>query len=267
MQARIANARSDGPSTLLQRNCAQDYRDAEVRDCSFGDEASPVPIVLLGDSHAAHWFSAVEPVAVKRGWRLVTMIKSACAMVDVPFFYAPLGRMYTECGEWRTTALEKIREIRPLVTVMSSAEGYSFQEAEWREGISAVIKELAEASQTVLILRDTPSADFDVPTCLARRLWRPAFIPSPACVFRAPEASKIYDFQRLAARRYGNVTVVDLSQKICPGGVCAAEQDNLILYRDSNHLTASFVASMQGSLSRQIDEALAVRPGNAGVLR
>ena len=256
-QARFTRARRDEPSPLSQNNCFQNYFDVEVVACNFAVETSTIPIVLLGDSHAAQWFSAFEPIAAKRGWRLVTMMKSACAMVDAPFFYSPLGRTYTECGVWRKNALAKIRQIGPLVTVVASSEGYTFQDDELRDGISRVVQQLAEASQNVLILRDAPRPDFDIPTCLARRSWRPAFIPSPACEFPLPGESKVFDFQGLAARDHKNVTLVDLSSNICPGGVCRAERDDLILYRDSNHLTASFVKSMEKELSDQISEVVA----------
>ena len=100
------------------------------------------------------------------GLALMPMVKSACAMVDAPFFYGLLGRTYTECGEWRKNALERIRQIRPLLTVVASADGYSFDDAEWKDGISRVVNELASSSQNVLILKDTPSADL-----MCRPVW------------------------------------------------------------------------------------------------
>ena len=164
--------------------------------------------------------------------------------------------MYGECGEWRRNALEKIRETRPLLTVMASSEDYTFPDAEWRDGISKVVSTLAESSQNVLVLRDNPYADFDVPTCLARRAWRPTFMPSPPCDFRVSFKPNVYGYERLAVLPHPNVTLVDLSSSICPDAVCRVERDGLILFRDSNHLTASFVNTLQERLSEEVDKVL-----------
>jgi hypothetical protein len=240
----------------LTSDCSSNYFDVEVKPCSFGDPTATQSVVVLGDSHAAQWFSVFESIAARRGWRLVPMVKSACAMVDAEFYYSLLGRMYSECGQWRQNAIRKIREMRPLLTVVAYSEGYAFTDEQWREGISSVMGDLAQASQNVLFLRDTPSADFDVPTCLARRLWRPAFIPASSCEFSQPPASAVFEIQSRVARQYKNIEVLDMTADICPDGICKPERENLIVYRDSNHLTASFLNTLEGVLSGRIDRVL-----------
>src|SRR5262249_36650005 len=123
--ARFTLARADGPVSLTS-NCSANVYDAEVKHCAFGAAASPLSVVLIGDSHAAQWFDALEPIALKKGWQLLTMVKNGCAMVNASYFLPLLGRHYTECGEWRKSAIEKIRDIRPFLTVMSSQDGYLF---------------------------------------------------------------------------------------------------------------------------------------------
>jgi peptidoglycan/LPS O-acetylase OafA/YrhL len=256
-QLRFSRAHGDGPSMPKAKGCIADYFDTNVKSCTFDSENSPVTLVLLGDSHAMQWFPAVESISKRNGWRLVLMVKSACAMVDAPYFYGPMGRRYEECSEWRRSALEKIRQIRPALTLMTFSEGYDFSDAQCRTGTASVIKSLAESSQKVLVLRDNPRPGFDLPNCLAVRQWRSSFIPSISCQFALPPASKIYEFQKLAARNYRNVRTVDISSTICPGGICSGELDNIIVYRDTNHLTSSFVKSVEGVISEQIKKALA----------
>ncbi len=253
-QVRFIQARGDGPK--LTSDCSLNYFDVEVKPCSFGDPNGTQSVVVLGDSHAAQWFSVFESIAQRRGWRLVPMVKSACAMVDAEFYYSLLGRMYTECGVWRQKAIGKIREMRPILTVVSSSDGYAFTDAQWNEGISSVFRDLSQASQNVLVLRDTPSAEFDVPMCLARRLWRPSFVPTASCDFSQPPPSPVFEIQSRTAQKFKNVEVLDLTAEICPGGICRPERDNLILYRDSNHLTASFLNTLEGVISGRIDRVL-----------
>jgi hypothetical protein len=137
--------------------------------------------------------------------------------------------------------------------VVSSSDRYTLSNEQWRDGISSVVKSLAGSSQNVLILRDTPGVNFDIPSCLARREWRPFFVPTSSCQFPFNKTSRIYDFQISAASQYKNVTTADMSPRICPNGVCTGLHDNLVMYRDSDHLTASFVRTLERDLDAQIE--------------
>jgi len=249
---RFARAFLDGPSI----KCMGDYFTTEIEDCSSAHQNSNVSAVLFGDSHAGQWFSAVEPIAVKNGWRLVTMVKSACPTVEAEFYYPELGRIYSECTLWRRNAIEKIRQMRPILTLMAFSENYEFDDAEWREGLKNVLSEVSKSSRRVVLLRDTPAANLDVPACLARHAWRPRLIPSPACDFRLNQSPRVYDIQRSVADHFDNVFVVDLSSNICPDGFCRVERSGLILYRDSNHLTGTFVRSLMEALAGRLDPIL-----------
>ena len=75
---------------MFSPTCLLNYFDVQIKDCTYGGKGAAVSIVLLGDSHAAQWFPALEPIAVKRNWRLLAMTKSACAMVDAERFASSL---------------------------------------------------------------------------------------------------------------------------------------------------------------------------------
>jgi hypothetical protein len=225
--------------------------------------------VLFGDSHAAQWFPALEPISKKRGLRLVPIVKLGCPAVDAPLFDRSLGRFYTECEEWRKTAIDRIQQIQPALTIISSSERYVLGDDEWRNGIRSVLKNVSESSERVLVLRDTPGASFDIPSCLAYRLWRPSFIPSTPCEFPAPQTSKVYEFELSAEAQLKNVFTADMSYIICPNGICTGLRNGLVMYRDSDHLTASFVQTLEDTLAADIDSALepppTVHPGLAPV--
>src|SRR5262249_51084732 len=57
-------ARKDGSKTFSP-TCLLNYLDVQIKECTYGSKESAVSIVLLGDSHAAQWFPALEPIAVK----------------------------------------------------------------------------------------------------------------------------------------------------------------------------------------------------------
>ena len=65
-------------------DCHSNYGETKSGECIYGDKGSKKSIVLYGDSHAAQWFPALEELAIERGYKLVSLTKSACPSVDVP---------------------------------------------------------------------------------------------------------------------------------------------------------------------------------------
>ena len=51
-----------------------------------------ITVALVGDSHAAHWFPALNVIAKERGWRLVPLTKFSCVFVDLPIWSPNLNR-------------------------------------------------------------------------------------------------------------------------------------------------------------------------------
>ncbi|HWW85849.1 MAG TPA: acyltransferase family protein [Vicinamibacterales bacterium] len=269
-QIRYTSAVSDGPRRLSQRNgCTAEFADVQANPCDFGDEHSPDTLVLIGDSYAAQWFPAFDLIASRRHWHLVTLIKVSCALAEVTPFDERVGRYYTECTEWRQRAIAYIRQNRPALTIMTSLNDYVLGDEEWQAGITKVVDAIASASDSVLILKDTPTGGFDMPSCLARRAWHPSFVPSPSCEFplNDPATSRIFDFQQSAATRHANVVASDVSSRLCPDGVCSGEIEKFLVYRDAHHITASAALWLKPALEAEIERALAAGRAAAGVSR
>jgi len=251
-QARFAEARRDLPA-IYDNGCHASVYEVSLRDCEFGPHLAPQTVVLLGDSHAAQWFPALEQISRDRGWRLVVMTKSSCPAVDGPHVIV-MNRLNVECGEWLRHALARIASIRPSLVVISSlASGYAFTDAEWLSGTTRILAQLTTASQRVILLRDTPNPGIDVPICLARQAWRAPLLTS-TCVFQPPTRrwSEVFSIQQEAARRFRNVHTMDLAAVICPQGECPLEGHDFVYYRDSHHLTKRFSRSLSQALEERI---------------
>ena len=77
--------------------------------CVYGDDkAGTVTIALVGNSHAAHWFPAIELLARQRGWRLIPFTKFSCVFVDMRIWSPRLKREYTECEAWRERVVDRL---------------------------------------------------------------------------------------------------------------------------------------------------------------
>lgn len=246
--------RYDAPA-IYSMPCDDWYHSSDVKPCVFGSEAAPRTAVVMGDSIGLQWFPAFAKIFTEPEWRLVVLTKSSCPMVDVPHFYARIGRVFTECAEWRRNALRYVASLNPDIVILGSTSTYDFSMTDWISGTTSVLEAIQGAASNIVILRSTPALPFDGPGCLAPRstLYR-YLVGSNACAARVRDkhGEDVFHWLDAAARRFPNARVVDMTDAICPSGVCRAELNEMVVFRDSQHLTATFAES----LSRTLEERL-----------
>jgi hypothetical protein len=128
-------------------------------------------------------------------------------------------------------------------------------QAQWRRGLEASLDRLGRVSAHVALIRDTPRPDFHVPACLARADMRGGNRGS-ACTF--PLAASVLpdavDVELAAARGRPNVAFIDLTDAICASATCQVERDGVVLFHDSQHLTATFARSLADALLSRLPE-------------
>lgn len=245
-------AHQDAPA-IYGMGCDDWYHSDRVRICAFGPSQAAHTAVLIGDSHAGQWFSAVAKAFDRPGWRLLVLTKSSCPMVDEPFFYGRIGREYTECSTWRKQALAQVAGIRPDQVLMSS-DTYGFTQAQWMAGTTKVLAMLSPAVGHIHILRDTPQLPFDGPDCLAEHVGRAAwFSPHPCHASSAnAHAAQVYQWLGQVASHFPNVETLDMNGLVCPSGTCSVDQHGIVVFRDSQHLTDSFAGSLAPALAEKL---------------
>lgn len=251
---RSVQARMDAPA-LYQKGCDQWYHSDALVLCEFGNAHAARTLVVLGDSIGLQWFPAIERIFDPAHWRIIVMTKSSCPIVDVPIFYARIGREYTECANWRRAAVARIADMAPNAVIIGSTHTYDFSLAQWEDGTERILQRIAPAAGKIRILRGTPVLPFDGPGCLAPRgrLW--SYLGTASCTAPAHNSHSDTVFRSLqaAASGFDNVRVVDMTEAVCPEGICAAQRNGLPTYRDERHLTASFAASLASSLATELE--------------
>jgi hypothetical protein len=96
-----------------------------------------------------------------------------------------------------------------------------------------------------------PTLPQRVPACLAD-----AGGPTSACDFPVSVDGRVGAYNaiiRRHARRAPHVTVFDPTPIGCPGGTCRAMAGDVVVHRDDNHLSATYVRSR----AEQFEHALA----------
>jgi hypothetical protein len=247
-------AHVDAPA-IYSMGCDDWYHSDRVRICAFGPKDATHTAVLMGDSIGAQWFPALAEVFNRPGWRLLVLTKSSCPMVDEPYFYARIGRDYVECTNWRRAALQEVASMKPDIVMLGTVQTDDFSQAKWIEGTTRVLQKLSPESGHVYIIRGTPHLPFDGPDCLARQDWL-SWLHAGAKQCEAPAFSErdddVYRWLQQAAARFGNVSTIDMNSLICPDGKCRATRNGSVVFRDSQHLTASFMRSLGPALAERM---------------
>lgn len=255
IQQRYALAHGDAP-VIYTMGCDDWFHSDRVRACVFGPADAKHTAVLMGDSIGAQWFPAVAKVFNQPDWRLLVLTKSSCPMVDEPIFYPRIGRIYTECSTWRQEAARQITALHPDIVILGSVQTADYSRTQWVDGTARLLKTISGATNHVYLMRGTPHLPFDGPDCLSSQNWLP-WLHSWRRKCSAPafdqHGNDVYQWLQQASKRFGNVSAVDLSDAICPSGQCNAERDGMIVYRDSQHLTATFVKSLADDLGRRLN--------------
>jgi len=238
----LASAREDFPSVYLD-GCVQDLSHSAVIECAAGDPAGTRTVMLIGGSHTAHWFPAIDALAKERGWRLITALKDACRFTMVADETTIGG---PSCHEWNESLLFRLKQSPPDLVVTTSTvsdgggeftpDGYV---DEWRV--------LDSLGVDVVGIRDTPRWMSDPIDCL----WaNPQHMGT--CTVSRHQSLATMDPASLRTDLPPNVTLVDVTDRICEGDSCPAVIGDTVVYWDLSHLSATFATSLAGAIGEQM---------------
>ena len=211
--------------------CHVNYGETKSGYCTYGDKESSSTIVLYGDSHAAQWFPTLEKLAKERGFKLVSLTKSACPAVDAK---RPDQGAFKQvhCTKWRENSIKRIAEIQPLAVITSSFQYFtpansSISRAQWwNDGQRKLLKGLRGSTNNLIYISDTPRPLRDIPNCLASR-------DSKVC--DSTERSKVSVIP--------GFDVINPNSWLC-SSYCPAIVDGTVTYRDASHISVDMALKL-----------------------
>ncbi|HSL01362.1 MAG TPA: acyltransferase family protein [Rubrobacteraceae bacterium] len=246
-------------SEMYDDGCHLDRPEEESPECVYGNPDSKTTVVLFGDSHAMHWFPALNRLAKERDWRLVGLSKSACPPADVQRYSGALSREYSECEEWRERTLERIVEKeRPNLVVTSMLNPYRVMEDGERlgrepsekalqEGYVSTLKKLRATGAEVAVIRDIPHPKKDIPECVSRSLD-----DLQDCAIPRDEALDHPPINVRAAEELEDVHLIDATPVLCLEKLCPAVIGDVLVYRNGAHLTPTYARSLAPWLGERL---------------
>jgi hypothetical protein len=235
---------------MYRRGCMVDQREIRYPTCVFGKASSSTTAVLYGDSQAMHYFPPLLRLARRHGWRLVGRTRQGCAPAAVRFAY--------RCDKWRAETLRRIeRRDRPDLIVVGSGVAYrpvvggrrlrgARADRAMAAGYARTLRRLRRTGARVAVMKATPWAPFDPPTCVGRSLGR-----LRKCAFSRRQTTN-RNFDARAARAVRGATLIDTTHALCLSRVCPSVIDGLLVYRDRYHLSATFARTLAPWLDRRL---------------
>ena len=220
-------------------NCHVNYGETKSGYCTYGVKSSKKVIVLYGDSHAAQWFPALEKIALEKGYKLISLTKSACPSVDSP--REDQGAFKNvHCEKWRKNSIARIQSVKPDAVIVSSFQyftppsGFASRAKWWSDGQKRLLNDLKGSSSRLIYISDTPRPLRDIPNCLASR-------DSHSCDSTEKTPNVIID----------GFIKIDPTSWLCTS-FCPAIKDGYVAYRDASHISVAAALALKPELEKAL---------------
>jgi len=244
----IYEADQDRPAIYSTPRCVQQSGDGarkgEVLVCHRGPGGVSAPatrtVVLSGGSHAGHWYPALAGIAEQHGWDVVVVDKTGCRLAAPDSDLA----LRESCAQWNYDVVDVIADLAPDAVLTVGTRTVGSRGDEWLPGAQVERwRELDARGVPVLALRDTPRFSFRVPECIEREDG-----DHTSC--SRPRKTALADVSPLLTATELPATLVplDLSDEFCTATTCPTVIDGILVYRDRDHITATFAATLAGPL-------------------
>jgi peptidoglycan/LPS O-acetylase OafA/YrhL len=243
LQPSLRGATGDKPE-IYDNGCHVGLTQVEPKICVYGDVASDFTVALYGDSHAAQWFPALNQIAIDHQWRLVILTKMGCTTIDLITANSLVGPTYPGCRPWREKVIERFIAENVRVVLMTNsnrltdpATNQPFTDVIVKAGYATLLPILQNMGIKPIVITDTPYPGTDVPICLSKAIKNVGSCAvSRDKGIRANRQQTSIDVAVENGAQY-----LDISNWVCSLDTCPVITGNILMYRDSHHLTTTYV--------------------------
>lgn len=244
-------ARLDDTGGAYQCYQADEDLTVPVEPCRFGPRrGDSLRVALVGDSHAATLLPGLKDQLRVAGWTLDTFLGRGCRWTDV-------GDPEDRCRADRapmTTMLEGEPYDVVLVVLRRQPLPPAGDDDPAAEALAAAWRPVIARGTAVIAVADNPWLPDETVACVDDATDADALA---ACSFDEADAWSTNDPLPRAVELAGRgAALVDLTRTFCADGTCPTVIGNVVVYRDSNHMTATFVRTLAPFLVSAIDDAL-----------
>ncbi|NVM97836.1 acyltransferase [Arthrobacter sp. SDTb3-6] len=234
--------------------CHVSFDSTDASGCQVGTNAAAPLVVLFGDSHSSSWYPALEQLAKAGKIRLDSSTKNACPSVNIPTLHN--GVAYKACQVWREAAVKRMTALHPDIVVLANYRnvqlvgGNGNFSARWQKGLESTI--FAFGTSKTMVISDVPTQAGTPAVCLSMHLESTVRCDRDRV---SALSTDIIEAERAAARSTG-ARYVDFVHYFCNATTCPVIFGDTLVYRDADHLTATFSRQMVTPLWKEIQATL-----------
>lgn len=225
-------------SPVYDAGCHQNQRDPEATSCVLGDPSSDFQVAVVGSSHSVNWLPTMDVLGRKNGWKIISITKSACGFRNSES---------SSCNAWHENVVAHLSD-NPVDVVFLGESAGKVRSHEAEELIAERLQRIANLRIPIIAVRPIPHLERPPADCLPDRIEL-CELPRE----RAERANTI----ALAAERVANLHLVDMNDAICGPETCGPVVGNIVVFRDTHHLTATYARALAPYLEERI---IAVAP-------
>ncbi|WP_158277257.1 acyltransferase family protein [Serinibacter arcticus] len=229
-----------------RENCEQTNQvDTDVKVCVLGDPDAQRSVALIGGSHSANFALALDAVAREASTRVDAYIKQGCPLL-LREHQPSDDRSDASCTDWNVAVMEQVVQSGTVgVVTTGTRPGFEREDVDGDYVPADYVRaweHLMSSGVPVIAIRDTPWFRDDARACVERN-----GADSDQC--RGDRATMLGGDVLTDAVEDDLFTAVDLSDAFCDEGQCHAVVGNVMVYIDSNHITATYQRTLAPALA------------------
>jgi peptidoglycan/LPS O-acetylase OafA/YrhL len=231
---------------------------AEAKICTVADpDGYTKRVMAVGDSHNNSLIGAYRRIAESQGWRMDVAGMAGCYLTTAEQV-ANSDSHRSGCLKWRAAVGAAIAADPPDAIIVTHSSGDNLViPADGQDLEEATVQGLVDAwadlpDVPIVAIRDNPAMTKETAACIARH----GLAAESECARPRSEALGAFDGQAEAVDRTPNARLVDLTALYCTADECPPVIGNVLVYRDTRHITSTWARTLTPYLEQEIVAAL-----------
>jgi hypothetical protein len=241
-------------------DCQTPIVGTKPRPCVFGATKNyRLTVALIGDSVADQWRTPLIALAKQQRWRLVTDLHGQCAWTaTILARYGTTNEPYVKCHDWGQQVLHDmltkyhpdvvVTSARPVLATLAHPKADPVAFGQIADGMVQYWRQLAAHGTRIVAIKESPEPRRDVPACLTRPGSSPQACSTPVARAIVQQSA----MTQAVAKAKGIASIVDVNSLICGPHTCAPIVGNVTVYRDTHHLTLTYINTLRPYVDRQL---------------
>ena len=290
-QAKIEAQALEWPSYLRSgTDCKPAALEALSFECQVMQQGESINAVVIGDSHANHYYWVLQSALQDGETNLMQLSKGGCPPLSGLKFSN--NGVVMPCSDTIDPIIEHVINNDDIRTVFvagrwmayitgrdiddpaehvsdenifigqPSANDNQQRISTFSAALTSTLDQLTASGKRVVFLHAVPELPFNARECIS---WTPnqfiSRIPREHCHFdnavtdaRSSEYRPVLD---AILNQFPSIRQIDPTDRICDARTCRARQDNVLIYRDDDHLSISGAQWLGSRIEQKVKAVLA----------